>query len=46
MSDDDHLHYVANGQLAGFELEGDSYVMKNRDNELVDMVIQAILKCM
>lgn len=32
--------------MAGFELDGDVYVMKNRDSATVDMVLSAISKCL
>lgn len=33
-------------KMAGFELDGDVYVMKNRDPAKVEMVLAAIARCL
>lgn len=41
-----YLNEMTHIKMAGFELDGDVYVMKNRDSTKVDVVLAAIAKCL
>ena len=40
------MNEKTNNKMAGFELDGDVYVMKDRDPTKVDMVLAAIARCL